>query len=67
MIPKNSIFFIKTRSSWSAPLKAPILEIKQRLYGKVHDQLNFPSRYLKDSQQIHNLNRFTKQSEAKNI
>ena len=30
-------------------------------------QLNFSSQYLQDSQQIHNLNRFTKHSEAKNF
>ena len=30
-------------------------------------QLNFPSRYLQDFQQIHSLNRFTKHSEAKNF
>ena len=57
-------FFIKTRS---APLKAFIRENKQRWYGKVHKQLNFPSRYLQDCQQINNLNRFTKQSERKNF
>ena len=35
-------------------------------YGNVDKQLNFPSRFLQDPQQIHNLNRFTKNSEAKN-
>ena len=44
-----------------------IWENKQRWYGKVHEQLNFSSRYLQDSQQIHILNSFTKHSEAKNF
>ena len=60
-------FFIKTRSFWSAPLKAPIWENKQRWYGKAREQLNVPSWHLQDSQQIHNLNRFTKHSEGKNF
>ena len=29
--------------------------------------INFPSRYLQDYQQIHDVNRLTKQSEAKNF
>ena len=36
-----------------------------RWYGKVHQQLNFPNRYLQDSQQIHNLDRFSEHTEAK--
>ena len=29
--------------------------------------INFPGQYLQDSEQIHNLNRFIKHSEAKNF
>ena len=37
IILKHSIFKIKTRSFWSAPLKASIWENKQRWYGKVNN------------------------------
>ena len=46
-------FLSQPLSFWTVSLKAFIWENKQRWYSKVHKQLNFPSRYLQDFQQIH--------------